>query len=288
MWKRSERRKTVDCQQVEAALMTYLKDGLSPTRRQAIEDHLAACDACTRSVQQAQVLESELRIQAAHHDPILSVKASARIRERVYKRMRRGLIMQRAVKVVGVAVAVVAIALLAVGAMALWQGTPSDVAGEQDVAPESGEDTPTFVPATSTPIPPTDTPGPTSCEEVEGNCLELTWDGESCTYEGPTELKTGPVTFLFRNESEEPAWTNLARHLGDETIQDMIDYNSQEGPTPRFIPKWAGDYGTSYGWAYPGRRHIWEGILKPGIHTMMCGTDPPFGVWTGGGLTVED
>ena len=62
--------------------------------------------------------------------------------------------MQRAVKIVGVAVAVVAIALLAVGAMALWQGMPSEVAGEQDTTPESGEGMATVAPATLTPFPP--------------------------------------------------------------------------------------------------------------------------------------
>jgi hypothetical protein len=160
MWKRSEGGRTVDCQQVEAALMAYLKEGLSPTRRQAIEDHLAACEACTRSLQQAQVLESELRLQAAHHNPTLSLEASTRIRERVYRRMRRGLIMQRAVKLAGVAVAVVAIALLAVGAMALWQGRPSEVGIEQDVTPEPGEGTPILVTATVTSVPPTIAPQP--------------------------------------------------------------------------------------------------------------------------------
>jgi anti-sigma factor RsiW len=93
MWKRSEGGRKVDCQQVEAALMAYLKDGLAPTRRQVIEGHLAVCDACARSVQQAQILESELRLQAARHTPTLSPEASARIREAVYRRMRRGLII---------------------------------------------------------------------------------------------------------------------------------------------------------------------------------------------------
>jgi uncharacterized protein (DUF2267 family) len=139
MWKKPERRKTVDCQHVEAALIAYLKDGLSPTRRQAVEDHLAACDACARSVQQAQILESELRLQAARHNPTLSPEAVTRIHERVYKRMRRGLMMQRTVKLAGVAVAVVVIALLAAGAMALWQERPPEIADEQDVTPEFTE-----------------------------------------------------------------------------------------------------------------------------------------------------
>jgi anti-sigma factor RsiW len=90
MWKRSERRRTVDCQQVEVWLIAYLKEGLSPARRQLVEDHLAACDACTRSVQQAQTLEAELRLQAARHNPTLSPEASARINERVYRRIRPG------------------------------------------------------------------------------------------------------------------------------------------------------------------------------------------------------
>jgi formylglycine-generating enzyme required for sulfatase activity len=141
MWNMPERRKTVDCQHVEAALIAYLKDGLSPLHRQAVEDHLAACDACTRSVQQAQILESELRLQTIRHNPILSPEATARVHERVYKRMRRGLIMQRTFKLAGVAVAVVVIALLAVGAMAYWQGRLPDVAGEQDVAPLGAGDT---------------------------------------------------------------------------------------------------------------------------------------------------
>jgi formylglycine-generating enzyme required for sulfatase activity len=142
-------------------LIAYLKEGLSPERRQLVEDHLAACGDCTRSVQQAQTLEAELRLQAARHNPTLSPGASARIHERVYRRMRRGLMMQRTVKLVGVAVAVVAIALLAVGVAALWQGRPQDVAVEEEVTPELSEGVPTLVPPTPVPatsVPPTGVP----------------------------------------------------------------------------------------------------------------------------------
>lgn len=160
MWKRSERTKKVDCQQVEAWLIAYLKDGLSPRRRQMVEDHLAACAACARSVQQTQILDSELRLQAARHRPTLSAEASARIHERVYRRMRRGLIMQRAARLVGVAVAVVLIALVAVGAIALWQGRPPETVDEQEVVPEFTQSVPTSVPATRTSVPPTSAPEP--------------------------------------------------------------------------------------------------------------------------------
>jgi hypothetical protein len=143
-----------------------------------------------------------------------------------------------------------------------------------------------LVPVTSEPILPSTTPGPRSCEEVEGTCLELTFDGENCAYKGPEEIKAGHVTFLFRTESELPACGNLVRHLGDATAQDMIDFLGEEDARNRW-PSWALNFGAR-GWAYPGKRHIWEGVLKPGIHTMHCLTDRPVGLWFGGELMVED
>lgn len=145
-------------------------------------------------------------------------------------------------------------------------------------------ETPTPEP-TATPVPPTDTPEPISCEEVEGNCLELTFDGESCTYEGPTDLKTGPVTLLFLNESEGRAAVNLVRHTGDETIQDMIDYIGEE-PSTGTAPTWTRGLGT-FQVIRSGESHTWEGVLEPGIHTMVCAS-PQYGIWFGTGLTVED
>ena len=144
--------------------------------------------------------------------------------------------------------------------------------------------------ATATPETPTPEPkatsGPTSCEEVEGNCLWLSFDGESCTYEGPTVLKTGRVTLLFLNESKGSAGRNLVRHTGDETIQDMIDYIGEE-PTTKHHPSWTRELGT---WRSvpPGESHTWEGVLESGIHTMVCARLVPLGVWHGGGFTVKD
>ncbi len=154
------------------------------------------------------------------------------------------------------------------------------------------EPTATPAPPTSTPIPPTDTPTPptatpetTSCEEIEGNCLELIWDGESCTYEGPEEIKTGSVTLIFRNKTEEPAGTGLVRLLGDATTEDMIDFVNQS-TTRDHWPSFA--LVLDAGWAYPGKSNIWEGFPELGVHTMVCFTDPPWDIWVGGTFTVED
>lgn len=153
----------------------------------------------------------------------------------------------------------------------------------------------TRVPPTATPVPPTDTPEPTSCEEVEGVCLDLTFDGESCTYTGPMEFKTGPITLLFFNESELPeefdsegmAAAGLLKHRGNKIIQDMIDYIGVE-PSTETRPWWSEEIYGVYKYIYAGDSYTWEGNLEPGIYTMVCVKGNPFGVWFGTGLTVEN
>jgi hypothetical protein len=116
--------------------------------------------------------------------------------------------------------------------------------------------------------------------------LWLSFDGEICTYEGPTALKAGPVTLLFLNESEVHAKVNLSRHRGDTTIQDTIDYFGEE-PSTVDHPSWTLALGISKV-IRPAESQTWEGILKPGIHTMVCETIIPYAVWFGGGFTVEE
>lgn len=143
---------------------------------------------------------------------------------------------------------------------------------------------------TNTPILPKNTPEPTSCEELEGDCLELYFDGEKCTYEGPSTLKSRHVTLLFLNESEEIAAVGLMRHIGDETIQDMIDYIGEE-PSTGISPSWVKIIPT---WSpvHPHERYTWEGILEPGIHTMVCSIHwlglGQHTIWFGGGFKVKD
>jgi len=139
---------------------------------------------------------------------------------------------------------------------------------------------------TATPIPPTDTPGPRSCEEVEGNCMMLSFDGETCMYHGPTEFNSGPVTLIFRNESGGPAAANLVRHTGVETIQDMIDYIGEEPSSSAHRPSWTRELGT-WDLIGSGRVYTWQGVLEPGIHTMVCDS-PRYGIWFGGGFAVGD
>ena len=116
--------------------------------------------------------------------------------------------------------------------------------------------------------------------------LRLTFEGENCTYEGPTELKAGPVELVFFNESDGNAAPDLVRHIEDETIQDMIDYIGEE---PAILPLWLPSWAEHVAWhtVYAGESWRWEGDLEPGIHSLVCSSISPNLVWFGTGLTVE-
>ncbi len=138
MWNRFSRKRS-SCQQVKNQLMAYLKGEGSPTRRQAIRDHLATCDACARAVRETEALEAQLVAEAARHRPILSLQASARIQERVYKRMRRRLIMRRTTQFTGRVVGLAVVLALIVGFSALWQWGPPEKEGSINSTAPTGE-----------------------------------------------------------------------------------------------------------------------------------------------------
>ena len=179
MWKRSSRKRELTCQQVKAQLLAYLDGKLSPARQQAIRAHLAVCDACARSAREIEDMEARLFTAAARHRPRLSPQASARIQERVYRRMRVALVVRRATQWAGSAVGLIVVLALALRLLALWQWEPvvtEGPGGIQDLIshtpapitptpverPQSDIATPTItstpverLPRTPTPVPPT-------------------------------------------------------------------------------------------------------------------------------------
>ena len=119
----------------------------------------------------------------------------------------------------------------------------------------------------------------------EAIALTLTFHGDSCTYEGPTELTPGPVELTYLNESEEIAALNLTEHMQDKTIQDVIDYIGEE-PTTKHAPPWVRDLGTWRG-VGAGMNHSWKWDIEPATYHMVCARMTPLAVWFGTGLTVE-
>jgi hypothetical protein len=138
--------------------------------------------------------------------------------------------------------------------------------------------------AQPTTIPPTDAPKSTPTAEIPH--LELTFDGESCIYEGPTEINPGVATFSFINNSEGVAAANMIILDEGKTIQDVIDHNGPE-PSQKHAPVWSSDVPYIWEEINPGEIHTWEGRLWPGLHALVCARIEPLGVWFGTGITVE-
>ena len=167
---------------------------------------------------------------------------------------------------------------------------------------ESPTDTPvpstdTPVPPTDTPIPPTDTPvpptpvptatsGPTPCDDVDGTCLFFHFDGEVCTYVGPSNLKSGPVTILYHNESQKGSLGALFILTGDTSLDDVVERFSEEPLTGHGSSTWREMY--FRGNTRPGESYTWEGTLDAGGHFLICTRIVPHGAWLGGVFTVED
>jgi hypothetical protein len=127
-----------------------------------------------------------------------------------------------------------------------------------------------------------------SCGTDSDGSLRLTYDGETCVYEGPTELKAGPVELTFVNESSDPAAAmSLARVMGDQTAQDLIDHIGGDG-TASEKPAWVLEVVTEI--ASPnGGVYVWEGDLEASNYGLGCfGSNPSVGVWYGSWLTVEE
>ena len=135
----------------------------------------------------------------------------------------------------------------------------------------------------------TTTPPPeASTNGVDPVALRLTFDGESCTYEGATELTPGPIELTFLNESEISAAVNVTSIEEGHTIQDVIDDIGPE-PGTEEAPSWLRYLGT---WrpVAPGEIYLWNEDLNVGLYSMVCGhysVTWPYAVWFGTGLTVE-
>jgi hypothetical protein len=148
----------------------------------------------------------------------------------------------------------------------------------------------TPLPPTATPVPTTQLSGPTDCEEVEGNCLELTFTGEGCIYEGPTDLKPGPVAVFFHHEGDGWAAANLIRLLEDKTLEDLR-YLIGEEPSTQHQPSWSEHYPGVWKEIRAGESHFWEVNLEPGIHALFCvrtaAWPEPINVWFGKTWTID-
>ena len=143
---------------------------------------------------------------------------------------------------------------------------------------------------TATPLPPTQTPLPASCASVEGVCVELFFDGDECNFEGPSTLNSGPLTFIFHNESDDWASSNFMKLDEGKSVEDLNAYFWEE-PSENHQPPWAISMPKSWKEIQGGEMHFWEGNLDAGIYTIVCvhttQWPEPIGVWVGPIWNIE-
>ena len=160
--------------------------------------------------------------------------------------------------------------------------------GDSATSDEPEASTTMAVEATETAEATTTPPPEASTDGVDPVALRLTFDGESCTYEGATELTPGPVELTFLNESEVSATVATTKIEEGHTIQDVIDHMGPE-PGTEESASWQRHLGT---WrpVAPGESYLWNGDLSVGLYAMTCGhysATAPYVLWFGTGLTVE-
>ncbi|MFZ6027074.1 MAG: ABC transporter substrate-binding protein [Chloroflexota bacterium] len=105
-----------DCDQVRQQLIAYLQHDLPVAQHDAVQRHLADCEACRDELHTIQEMEAALRLEAFRHQPQISRAASARIRNNVYQTLRKGIVIQQTLKFIRLAFAATVMLFAAISA----------------------------------------------------------------------------------------------------------------------------------------------------------------------------
>ncbi len=117
--------------------------------------------------------------------------------------------------------------------------------------------------------------------------MQLTFDGETCVYEGPTEMEPGPVTLVISNESDDYGGAWFVELIQDHTIDDFHEYWGEYPAPGGYMPGWTQTIVREAALT-AGRTVEWQGDLVEGTHALVCvqqGT--PGAVLFGTEVTVE-
>jgi hypothetical protein len=118
--------------------------------------------------------------------------------------------------------------------------------------------------------------------------FKLTFDGQKCTLDGPTEMKSGPISLTFINASNGDTSWRFFKHPEDHPIQDMIDYLEPPG-SKNVGPWWASDMSSGQEFSKGESAIVWEGNLGTGIYSVVCDFEysGSHHFYFGTGLTVK-
>ena len=123
------------------------------------------------------------------------------------------------------------------------------------------------------------------CDAEEGPCIGLRFDGDNCTFEGPTDTRTGEFTIILVNEGEGLANFELVSVDEGMTLEDLEEEVATNPRSPR-PPAWISPVGI-WGETVPvGETVSVKRIVLPGDYGVLCNRVPQYAI-NGDGFTIE-
>ena len=121
--------------------------------------------------------------------------------------------------------------------------------------------------------------------------LTVTYGGQSCLYDGPTELSPGPVVIEFVNDSKVTAFLDVARLADDVTWEDFAAFHSPE-PKEGARPDQLATFDSEQAEAFAGHRDSITSVMHNGEYALVCLRQGKFNalarVARPGGVTVSE
>lgn len=115
--------------------------------------------------------------------------------------------------------------------------------------------------------------------------FEGTVDAARCLYSGPSVVSAGEVTVVFDNRSDTPGsdFVDFVRLDEGKSIQDVHEFLASDSFGR---PTWVTGIWIADGVAAGGTKST-VATLEPGTYALVCGSNAPYGVFFGSGLTVR-
>jgi hypothetical protein len=108
-------------------------------------------------------------------------------------------------------------------------------------------------------------------ESVEGVSLTVTFDGDTCMYDGPTELPPGEVTVTLINDSNKTTDAEMAKLQDGVTYEDVTAFHSPEpyeGARPEEDLVEPLEFDQAHAW--PGDDGSTTGVVTTGEYVLVC------------------
>lgn len=115
--------------------------------------------------------------------------------------------------------------------------------------------------------------------------VTLTFEGETCTYDGPSEAAAGTVELTFVNNTEGYGTAELFGLDEGYSHEDAVAALAER--TDGGWPSWMREIG-AYDLTPAGETNVWTKDLDPGAYAAFCVDTSPKEAFAAGGLTLTE